>query len=123
MNACCTVCGKSLGRGRQLQGMRVHPHCRRALPAGELERAITRAEEVLGRLRQRRGSAVDELLVHATAQAQQLLADLRRYIEQVLTLSGDNKSQAARLLGLDRRTLYRKLERYEQGAESRPPEA
>lgn len=40
----------------------------------------------------------------------------RRYIEQVLTLSGDNKSQAARLLGLDRRTLYRKLERYEQGS-------
>lgn len=39
----------------------------------------------------------------------------RRYIEQVLALSGDNKSQAARLLGLDRRTLYRKLERYEQG--------
>src|SRR5690606_9425094 len=38
----------------------------------------------------------------------------RRYIEQVLALSGDNKSQAARLLGLDRRTLYRKLERYEQ---------
>ena len=46
----------------------------------------------------------------------------RRYIEQVLTLSGDNKSQAARLLGLDRRTLYRKLERYEQGAEGRPAE-
>lgn len=40
----------------------------------------------------------------------------RRYIEQVLALSGDNKSQAARLLGLDRRTLYRKLERYEQGS-------
>lgn len=40
----------------------------------------------------------------------------RRYIEQVLTLSGDNKSQAARLLGLDRRTLYRKLERYEHGS-------
>lgn len=46
----------------------------------------------------------------------------RRYIEQVLALSGDNKSQAARLLGLDRRTLYRKLERYEQGTESRAHE-
>ena len=38
----------------------------------------------------------------------------RRYIQEVLALIGDNKSQAARLLGLDRRTLYRKLERYGQ---------
>jgi two-component system, NtrC family, response regulator HydG len=45
----------------------------------------------------------------------------RRYIEQVLALSADNKSQAARLLGLDRRTLYRKLERYEQGGSEPPP--
>jgi len=45
----------------------------------------------------------------------------RRYIEQVLKLSGDNKSQAARLLGLDRRTLYRKLERYEQGLSGSGP--
>lgn len=37
----------------------------------------------------------------------------RRYIEKVLRLSGGNKLQAAKLLGLDRRTLYRKLERYE----------
>ena len=37
----------------------------------------------------------------------------RRYIEKVLISCAGNKSQAARLLGLDRRTLYRKLERYE----------
>lgn len=37
----------------------------------------------------------------------------RRYIEKVLSSCGGNKSQAARLLGLDRRTLYRKLDRYE----------
>lgn len=37
----------------------------------------------------------------------------RRYIERVLRFSGGNKLQAAKLLGLDRRTLYRKLERYE----------
>jgi DNA-binding NtrC family response regulator len=36
----------------------------------------------------------------------------KRYIERVLGLSDGNKMQAARLLGLDRRTLYRKLERY-----------
>jgi two-component system response regulator HydG len=40
------------------------------------------------------------------------LADLeRRYIEKVLRLSKNNKTQAARVLGVDRRTLYRKLDR------------
>ncbi len=37
----------------------------------------------------------------------------RQYIQQVLRLVGGNKSRAAELLGLDRRTLYRKLDRYE----------
>jgi DNA-binding NtrC family response regulator len=42
------------------------------------------------------------------------LKDLeKRYIERVLKAVGGNKARAARLLGLDRRTLYRKLERYE----------
>ncbi len=36
----------------------------------------------------------------------------RRYILRVLTLVGGNKSRAAQVLGFDRRTLYRKLERY-----------
>jgi DNA-binding NtrC family response regulator len=36
----------------------------------------------------------------------------RRYIQRVLTLVGGNKSRAADLLGLDRRTLYRRLDRY-----------
>lgn len=38
----------------------------------------------------------------------------KRYIERVLKAVGDNKTRAAKLLGLDRRTLYRKLERYEK---------
>jgi len=38
----------------------------------------------------------------------------RRYIMRVIGLVDHNKSRAAQLLGLDRRTLYRKLERYEQ---------
>ncbi|NUP07639.1 MAG: sigma-54-dependent Fis family transcriptional regulator [Polyangiaceae bacterium] len=34
-----------------------------------------------------------------------------RYIQRVLTLVGGNKSRAATVMGVDRRTLYRKLER------------
>jgi DNA-binding NtrC family response regulator len=37
----------------------------------------------------------------------------RRYITRVIKLLGGNKARAAQLLGLDRRTLYRKLEKYE----------
>jgi two-component system response regulator HydG len=37
----------------------------------------------------------------------------RRYIQRVIALVGGNKSRAADLLGLDRRTLYRRIERYE----------
>jgi two-component system response regulator HydG len=34
----------------------------------------------------------------------------RRYALRVISLVGDNKSRAAQVLGIDRRTLYRKLE-------------
>jgi len=36
----------------------------------------------------------------------------RRYIQRVLKAVAGNKTQAAKLLGFDRRTLYRKLDRY-----------
>lgn len=36
----------------------------------------------------------------------------RRYIQRVLALTAGNKSRAAQILGFDRRTLYRKIERY-----------
>ncbi len=36
----------------------------------------------------------------------------RRYIRKVLAAAGGNKKEAARILGFDRTTLYRKLERY-----------
>jgi two-component system, NtrC family, response regulator HydG len=52
----------------------------------------------------------------------------RRHILHVIKLVDGNKSRAAQLLGLDRRTLYRKLERYRsgyddaaQGADRRDP--
>ena len=44
----------------------------------------------------------------------------RRYILRVLSLVGGNKSRAAQVLGFDRRTLYRKLERYQGGAATTP---
>ncbi len=37
----------------------------------------------------------------------------RRYIERAMKLLAGNKSRAAELLGLDRRTLYRRLEKYD----------
>jgi len=36
----------------------------------------------------------------------------RRYIEHVLKATGGNKTNAAQILGFDRKTLYRKLEKY-----------
>jgi two-component system response regulator HydG len=41
-----------------------------------------------------------------------------RYIETVLRSVQGNKTRAAKLLGVDRRTLYRKLERYGAGPET-----
>jgi DNA-binding NtrC family response regulator len=37
------------------------------------------------------------------------------YIRVVLQLTGGNRNQAARILGIDRRTLYRKINRLEAG--------
>ena len=39
----------------------------------------------------------------------------RRYILRVLEAVGGNKTHAAQVLGVDRKTLYRKLERYAAG--------
>jgi two-component system response regulator HydG len=39
----------------------------------------------------------------------------RRYIVRAIAMVGGNKSRAADLLGLDRRTLYRKLQKYDEG--------
>jgi two-component system response regulator HydG len=46
----------------------------------------------------------------------------RRYISQVLKLVNGNKTHAAKVLGVDRRTLYRKLERMETEQERRESE-
>jgi DNA-binding NtrC family response regulator len=48
----------------------------------------------------------------------------RRYVRQVLNAVGGNKTHAARILGIDRRSLYRRLEepRNDGKTESKPPE-
>jgi len=47
----------------------------------------------------------------------------RRYIGRVLEAAGGNKTLAARILGIDKTTLYRKLERYRARASGRDGEA
>ncbi len=44
----------------------------------------------------------------------------RRYIQRVMEAVGQNKTQAAKVLGFDRTTLYRKLERYKLGGATTP---
>ena len=44
-----------------------------------------------------------------------------RYVQKVLAAVGGNKSQAARILGVDRKTLFRKLKREESQQSSSPP--
>ncbi|HEY3353725.1 MAG TPA: sigma 54-interacting transcriptional regulator [Polyangia bacterium] len=51
------------------------------------------------------------------------LADLEReYINRVLSAEGGNKTRAALRLGLDRKTLYRKLDEYARGTADPAPE-
>ncbi len=74
------------------------------------------ADDLPAALRQHRPSHV---LVTAEDASQLLpMAEVeRRYILRVLEAAGGNKSRAAQILGFDRTTLYRKLERLGQGGE------
>jgi two-component system response regulator HydG len=45
----------------------------------------------------------------------------RRYVQRVLTLFGGNKSRTAQVLGIDRRTLYRKAEKWSDEDTTRGP--
>src|SRR5262249_6756002 len=57
----------------------------------------------------RRREGVGELMGHA-AERQLSLAEVELgYIKRVLSQNGSNVTRAARILGIDRRTLYRKL--------------
>jgi DNA-binding NtrC family response regulator len=57
----------------------------------------------------------------AETRADDLLATVQRaQIDRVLTRVGGNKSEAARILGISRRSLYRWIDRFERGDASRP---
>src|SRR5262245_22129027 len=56
-----------------------------------------------------------EGLLRSAAERRLTLRDLEeRYIEAILRLTGGNKVRAARILGIDRKTLYRRAERNER---------
>jgi DNA-binding NtrC family response regulator len=59
------------------------------------------------------------VIVAEAAKRQVPLREVERsYIQEVLRQTGGNKSRAADILGLDRKTLYRKLEEYGRDSES-----
>lgn len=81
-----------------------------------LERAITDAVgQRVARERQREMAERERERIEAELEASQLVAldeIERRHILRVLEAVQGNKSRAAQVLGLDRKTLYRRLERY-----------
>jgi DNA-binding NtrC family response regulator len=84
-----------------------------------IERAVALAEgERIGvedlpqQVRERKGA---DVLSGAIARGLTLAEIEREYITRVLAAEGGNKTRAAQRLGLDRKTLYRKIEEYERG--------
>ncbi len=89
----------------------------------ELENVVERAmaltdtesiglDDLPPQVKERRGG---DLLAGALARGLTLSELEREYIERVLAAEGGNKTRAAQRLGLDRKTLYRKLEEYARG--------
>jgi DNA-binding NtrC family response regulator len=96
----------------------------------ELENAIERAvalcdggeigaDDLPSQVRERKSA---DILAGALARGL-TLADLEKeYIERVLVAEAGNKTRAALRLGLDRKTLYRKLEEYARAAGGQAPQ-
>ncbi len=78
------------------------------------ESALVQSEDLPAIVRERRATSEDDL---GAAVARGLTLDEleREYIKRVLAAEGGNKTRAAQRLGLDRKTLYRKLEEYAAG--------
>ena len=73
------------------------------------EGEIVAAEDLPPAMRERKNQ---DRLTTALAQGLTLGELEREYIQKVLAAEGGNKTRAAQRLGLDRKTLYRKLEEY-----------
>jgi two-component system response regulator HydG len=76
------------------------------------ETGVVRLEDLPTAVGQRRGDAEPDTLSAALARGLSLDELEREYIQRVLAAEGGNKTRAASRLGLDRKTLYRKLEEY-----------
>jgi DNA-binding NtrC family response regulator len=79
------------------------------------EGGVVRLEDLPGVVLLRR-SAEPDTLSSALSRGLTLEALEKEYIQRVLTAEGGNKTRAAQRLGLDRKTLYRKLEEYASSA-------
>jgi DNA-binding NtrC family response regulator len=91
-----------------------------------LERGVTlaqgaelRADDLPPHVRERRPS---DFLAAAAARKMTLAQLEREYIEKILADEDGNKTRAAQRLGLDRKTLYRKLEEYARDRGEAPPD-
>jgi DNA-binding NtrC family response regulator len=84
--------------------------------------ALARSEQIVvddlpDKIKEHRSDRV--MLTFEDAEELVTLEELQaRYIRRVLDMVGGNKSKAARILGLDRRSLYRRLDKY--GGEGKP---
>jgi two-component system, NtrC family, response regulator AtoC len=90
-----------------------------------LERAATLADtreigvaDLPPRIRDAGGAAIR--IADASRRSLPLRELERAYIHEVLRQTGGNKSRAADILGLDRKTLYRKLDEYREEAARDP---
>ena len=85
-------------------------------------------DELRGRIE---GSEFDYVLVESSGEIQRLIAENsieatltlplaeveKRHIQRVLASTGGNKTRAARILGIDTKTLYNKLKSYKSSEE------
>jgi DNA-binding NtrC family response regulator len=62
--------------------------------------------------RVRDGGLIRATIIEAGSRHMPLTELERAYILEILRITGGNKSRAAQILGLDRKTLYRKLQEY-----------
>ncbi len=94
------------GNGRELENL-----IERVLALSENEE-ISTSDLPLGSGEGGDAKSSTDLLIRSAAQRRLTLRDLENlYIDEILDLTGGNKVQAAKILGIDRKTLYRRAER------------